>query len=268
MDAGRRRPPHALGHIGRNNDVIRVIKPAGDPLRPLHIPFPNDLLPKSSKHVYLTVSDGVQRTYKIGCSPNVLGEITLEGGWERFYRDYKLRPNDILLLKHKGLDDFDVRIFESPGVERSYVPSGGESSNRGTPQVPNTPPLHQPQTGCINIPRSAAASKVAQTFRSDHPFFVMHITRRLLCVHFLPNVPHFGHDVGDNVMVTLRAGDISVQVAYSRYRGKRRGNYGTITRGWGEFVKLCNINDDQLAIFEISRTNPEVVLLVQFIDYE
>ncbi|XLS81325.1 hypothetical protein HN51_047156 [Arachis hypogaea] len=246
MDAGRRRLPHALGHIGRNNDVVRVIKPAGEPSQPLHIPFPNDLLPKSSKHVYLTVSDGVHRTYKIGCSANVLGEITLERGWERFYCDYKLRPNDFLLLKHKGLDDFDVRIFESPGVERSYVPSGGESSNRGTPQVPNTlpntPPLHQPRTGCINIPRSAAASE--------------------------PNVPHFGHDVGDNVMVTLRAGDISVRAAYSRYGGKRRGNYGTITGGWGEFLKLCNINDDQLAIFEISRTNPEVVLLVQFVDYE
>ncbi|RYR25188.1 hypothetical protein Ahy_B02g058840 [Arachis hypogaea] len=185
MDAGRRRPLHALGHIGRNNDVVRVIKLAGDPSRPLHIPFPNDLLPKSSKHVYLTVSDGVQRTYKIGCSPNVLGEIMLEGGWERFYRDYKLRPNNILLLKHKGLDDFDVRIFELPGVERSYVPPRGESSNRGTPQVPNTSPLHQPRTGCINIPRSAAASEVAQTFRSDHPFFVMHITRRLLRVYFL-----------------------------------------------------------------------------------
>ncbi|XLU45030.1 hypothetical protein S245_039844, partial [Arachis hypogaea] len=154
-----------------------------------HIPFPNVLLPKSSRHVYLTVSDGVQRTYKIGCSPNILGKITLEGGWERFYRDYKLRPNDILLLKHKGLDDFDVRIFESPRVERSYVLYRGESSNRGTPQVPNTlpntPPLHQPRTGCINIPRSAAASEVALTFCSDYPFFVMHITRRLLGVHFL-----------------------------------------------------------------------------------
>ncbi|QHO23428.1 B3 domain-containing transcription factor VRN1-like [Arachis hypogaea] len=235
MDAGRRRPLHALGHIGRNNDVVRVIKLAGDPSRPL-------------------------RTYKIGCSPNVLGEIMLEGGWERFYRDYKLRPNNILLLKHKGLDDFDVRIFELPGVERSYVPPRGESSNRGTPQVPNTSPLHQPRTGCINIPRSAAASEVAQTFRSDHPFFVMHITRRLLRVYFLPNVPHFGHDVGDNVMVTLHAGDVSVQAAYSRYGGKRRGK--------GEFVKLCNINDDQLAVFEISRTNPKVVLLVQFVDYE
>ncbi|XLR53589.1 hypothetical protein S83_004261, partial [Arachis hypogaea] len=72
-----------------------------------HIPLPNDLLLKSSRHVYLTVSDGVRRTYKIGCSPNVLGEITLEGGG-------------------KG-----------------------------------------------------------QTFRSDYPFFVMHMTRRLLGVHFL-----------------------------------------------------------------------------------
>ncbi|QHO52938.1 hypothetical protein HN51_021849 [Arachis hypogaea] len=245
MDAGRRRLPHALGHIGRNNDVVRVIKPAGDPSRPLHIPFPNDLLPKSSKRVYLKFSDGVQRTYKIGCSPNVLAQ---------------------------GLVDFDVRIFESPGVVRSYVPSGGESSNRGTPQVPNTlpniPPLHQPRTGCINIPRSAAASEVAQTFRSDHPFFVMHITRRLLGVPFLPNVPHFGQDVSDNVMVTLRAGNIFVRAAYSRYRGKRRRNCGTITGGWGEFVKLCNINDDQLAVFEILRTNPEVVLLVHFVDYE
>ncbi|QHO52941.1 uncharacterized protein DS421_2g43530 [Arachis hypogaea] len=151
MDAGRRRLSHALGHIGKN-DVIRVINPAGDPSRPLHIPLPNDLLLKSSRHVYLTVSDGVRRTYKIGCSPNVLGEITLEGGGKGFI--------------HKGLDDFDVRIFESPGVERSYVLSGGESA------------IEEP-------PRSAAAFEVGQTFRSDYPFFVMHMTRRLLGVHFL-----------------------------------------------------------------------------------
>ncbi|RYR74657.1 hypothetical protein Ahy_A02g009383 [Arachis hypogaea] len=239
MDAGRRRPPHALGHIGRNNDVIRVIKPAGDPLRPLHIPFPNDLLPKSSKHVYLTVSDGVQRTYKIGCSPNVLGEITLEGGWERFYRDYKLRPNDILLLKHKGLDDFDVRIFESPGVERSYVPSGGESSNRGTPQVPNTPPLHQPQTGCINIPRSAAASKVAQTFRSDHPFFVMHITRRLLCVHFLVSL----------VLVIFVSPSLST--IYTCYNGNVGPHYLCCfyVGGYVVIVRLCQVGIVHVCVF-------------------
>ncbi|XLT46513.1 hypothetical protein S245_039841, partial [Arachis hypogaea] len=48
-----------------------------------------------------------------------------------------------------------------------------------------------------------------------------------------PNVPHFGHNVGENVMVTLRAWDISVRAVYNRYRGKRRCNCGTITGGWG-----------------------------------
>ncbi|RYR25186.1 hypothetical protein Ahy_B02g058837 [Arachis hypogaea] len=231
MDAGRRRLPHALGHIGRNNDVVRVIKPAGDPLRPVHIPFPNDLLPKSSKHVYLTVSNGVQRTYKIGCSPNVLGEITLEGGWERFYCDYKLRPNDILLLNHKGLDDFDVRIFKSPGVERSYVLSGGESSNRRTPQVPNTPPLHQPRMGCIKILRSAAGSEVAQTFRSDHPFFVMHITRRLLGVHFLVSL----------VLVIFVSSSLST--LYTYYIGNVGPHYMCCfyVGGYVVIVRLCRV---------------------------
>ncbi|XLT24783.1 hypothetical protein HN873_056075 [Arachis hypogaea] len=230
-------------------DVVRVIKAAGEPSRPMRLPLRSGLLPKGSNHIYITVADGSDRTYKIACSPKGLKEITLGRGWQRFYHDYKLQPFNILLFKHKGRDDFSVRIFKAPGVERTYAASGDDS-------------------GDLTPPRSVAAAEVEQTFQSEHPYFIMHITERLLRVHFLPNVPHFGDDVSDDVMVTLRAGEIFVRADYARYRGNRSHNCGTIGGGWADFLRKCNVTVEKLAVFEISRTNPDVELLVQFVDFE
>ncbi|XLU55781.1 hypothetical protein S245_050429 [Arachis hypogaea] len=83
-----------------------------------------------------------------------------------------------------------------------------------------------------------------------------------------PNVPHFGDDVRDGVMVTLRSGKISVRAVYSKYGGKRRRNCGAISQGWVGFLRKCNISVPKLAVFEISSTHPEVELLVQFLDFE
>ncbi|XLT33278.1 hypothetical protein HN873_064570 [Arachis hypogaea] len=170
-------------------DVVRVIKGAGEPSQPMRLPLPSGLLPKGSNHIYITVADGSDRTYKIACSPKGLKEITLGRGWQRFYHDYKLQPFNILLFKHKGRDDFSVRIFQAPGVEKTYAASGDDSGDLTPPQVPTnrprTPQKPHRRTGCINVPRSAAAAEVEQTFQSEHPYFIMHITERLLRVHFL-----------------------------------------------------------------------------------
>ncbi|XLR63735.1 hypothetical protein S83_014407 [Arachis hypogaea] len=253
-------------------DVVRVIKAAGDPSRPMRLPLPIELLPKDSNHLYVTVADGSNHTYKIAFRPKGWKEITLGRGWQRFYREYKLQPSNILLFKHKGRDDFSVRIFQSPGVERSYATSGDEAVDVTPPKVrrnrTRAPEAPRRRTGCINVPRSAVAAEVEQTFRSQHPFFIMHITKRLLGTHFLPNVPHFGDDVRDGVMVTLRSGKISVRAVYSKYGGKRRRNCGAISQGWVGFLRKCNISVPKLAVFEISSTHPEVELLVQFLDFE
>ncbi|XLT43080.1 hypothetical protein HN873_035684 [Arachis hypogaea] len=230
-------------------DVVRVIKAAEEPSCPMRLPLPNGLLPKGSNQLYVTVADGSNRTYKIACSPKGWKEITLGRGWQRFYHEYKLQPSNILLFKHKGRYDFSVHIFQSPGVERTYVTSGGDS-------------------GDVTPPRSAAAAEVEQTFQSEHPFFIMHITKSLLGIHFLPNVLHFGDDVNDDMMVTLRAGEISVRAVYGRYGGNRRRNCGTISGGWADFLRKCNISVPKLAVFEISSTHPDVELLVQFVDFE
>ncbi|RYR31731.1 hypothetical protein Ahy_B01g056612 [Arachis hypogaea] len=272
------------------HDAVRVIKAAGEPSRPMRLPLRNGLLPKDSNHLYVTVADGSNRTYKIACSPKGWKEITLGRGWQRFYHEYKLQPSNILLFKHKGRDDFSVRIFQSPGVERSYDTAGDDSVDITPPKVPRKcrPATEAPRrrVGCINVPRSAAAAEVEQTFQSDHPFFIMHITKRLLGIHFLvtafphhdiytsifvylrPNVPHFGDGVNDDVIVTLRSGDISVHAVYGRYVGQRRRNCGSISQGWAEFLRKCNITVPKLAVFEIASTQPEVVLLVQFVDFE
>ncbi|RYR61383.1 hypothetical protein HN51_005600 [Arachis hypogaea] len=253
-------------------DALRVIKAAGEMSRPMRLPIPNGLLPKDSNHLYITVADGSNHSYKIACTPNGWKEITLGRGWQRFYHEYKLQPSNILLFKHKGRDDFSVRIFQSPGVERTYDTSGDDSGDETPPQAPRkrTTPTQAPRRrmGCINVPRSSAAAEMEQTFQSEHPFFIMHITKRLLGIHFLPNVPHFGDDVNDDAIVNLRAGEISVQAVYGRYVGKRRRNCGSISQGWGDFLRKCNITVPKLAVFEISRTQPEVELLVQFVDFE
>ncbi|RYR28313.1 hypothetical protein Ahy_B01g052423 [Arachis hypogaea] len=252
--------------------VIRVFTAAGDPSRPTRLPLPNGLLPKACNHIYITVADGSNRTYKIACSRKGPVEITLRRGWQRFYYEYKLEPTNILLFKHKGRDDFSVRIFESLGVERTYVTSGGDSGDMTAPQVPRNRPRAsrspRRRTGCINVPRSAAAAEVEQTFRSEHPFFIMHITKRLLGIHFLPNVLHFGKDVSDDAIITLRSGDISVRVVYGRYGGNRRCNCGAISGGWVDFLRKCSITEQKLAVFEISSTNPYMELLVHFVDFE
>ncbi|XP_057756500.1 uncharacterized protein LOC130975780 [Arachis stenosperma] len=253
-------------------DALRVIKAAGEPSRPMRLPVPNGLLPKNSNHLYVTVADGSNRTFKIACSPRGWKEITLGRGWQRFYHEYKLQPSNILLFKHKGRDDFSVRIFQSPGVERTYDTSGDDSGDNTPPQVSRkrTPATEgtRRRKGCINVPRSAAAAEVEQTFNSEHPFFIMHITKRLLGIHFLPNVPHFGEDVNDSAMVTLRSGEISVRAVYGRYVGQRRCNCGSISQGWAEFLHKCNVTVPKLGVFEISSTHPEVELLVQFVDFE
>ncbi|XLS45029.1 hypothetical protein HN51_001894 [Arachis hypogaea] len=170
-------------------DVVRVIKAAGDPSRPMRLPLPIELLPKDSNHLYVTVADGSNHTYKIEFRPKGWKEITLGRGWQRFYREYKLQPSNILLFKHKGRDDFSVRIFQSPSVERSYATSSDEAVDVTPPKVRRNrrraSEALRRRTGCINVPRSAAAAEVEQTFRSQHPFFIMHITKRLLGTHFL-----------------------------------------------------------------------------------
>ncbi|RYQ94934.1 hypothetical protein Ahy_B08g089909 [Arachis hypogaea] len=115
-------------------DVVRVIKAVGEPSRPMRLPLPSGLLPKGSNHIYITVADESDRTYQIACSPKGLKEITLGRGWQRFYHDYKLQPFNILLFKHKGRDDFSVRIFQSPGVERTYAASGDDFGDLTPPQ--------------------------------------------------------------------------------------------------------------------------------------
>ncbi|XLS50322.1 hypothetical protein HN51_010999 [Arachis hypogaea] len=215
-------------------DALRVIKAAGEMSRPMRLPIPNGLLPKGSNHLYVTVADGSNHSYKIACTPNGWKEITLVAGCGK-----------------------DVSVM-TPATK--------------PPQAPRkcTTPTQAPRRrmGCINVPRSSAAAEVEQTFQSEHPFFIMHITKRLLGIHFLPNVPHFGDDVNDDAIVNLRAGEISVQAVYGRYVGKRRRNCGSISQGWGVFLRKCNITVPKLAVFEISRTQPEVELLVQFVDFE
>ncbi|XLU58384.1 hypothetical protein S245_053032, partial [Arachis hypogaea] len=75
------------------------------------LPLPNGLLPKGSNHLYVTVADGSNHTYKIACSPRGWKEITLSRGWQRFYHEYKLQPSNILLFKHKARDDFSFAYF-------------------------------------------------------------------------------------------------------------------------------------------------------------
>ncbi|XLU62425.1 hypothetical protein S245_021634, partial [Arachis hypogaea] len=182
-------PDEQMAEASAKGDCLRVIKAAGDPSRPMRLPLPNGLLPKDSNHLYLTVADGSNHTYKIACSPMGWKEITLGRGWQRFYHENKLQPSNILLFKHKGRDDFSVRIFQSPGVERTYDTSGDDSGAVTPPRVPRkrTPATQAPRrrSGCINVPRSAAVAEVEQTFQSEHPFFIMHITKRLLAIHFL-----------------------------------------------------------------------------------
>ncbi|XLS48683.1 hypothetical protein HN51_023041 [Arachis hypogaea] len=265
-------PDEEMAEAHAKGDALRVIKAAGEMSRPMRLPIPNGLLPKGSNHLYITVADGSNHSYKIACTPKGWKEIALGRGWQRFYHEYKLQPSNILLFKHKGRDDFSVRIFQSPGVERTYDTSGDDSGDETPPQAPRkcTTPTQAPRRrmGCINVPRSSAAAEVEQTFQSEHPFFIMHITKRLLGIHFLPNVPHFGDDVKDDAIVNLRAGEISVQAVYGRYVGKRRRNCGSISQGWGVFLRKCNITVPKLAVFEISRTQAEVELLVQFVDFE
>ncbi|XLR15883.1 hypothetical protein S83_043821 [Arachis hypogaea] len=104
-------PGQKMAEENTKGDVVRVIKATGEPSRPMRLPLPNDLLPNGSNHIYITVTDGSDRTYKIACSPKGWKEITLGRGWQRFYHEYKLQPSNILLFKHKGRDDFSVRIF-------------------------------------------------------------------------------------------------------------------------------------------------------------
>ncbi|XLU44586.1 hypothetical protein S245_039400, partial [Arachis hypogaea] len=123
------------------------------------LPLPSGLLPKGSNHIYITVADGSDRTYKIACSPKGLKEITLGRGWQR-HRVWRGRM---------------LRLVMTPATSHPQVPT-----NR--PRAPQKP---RRRTGCINVPRSAAAAEVEQTFQSEHPYFIMHITERLLHVHFL-----------------------------------------------------------------------------------
>ncbi|XLR12347.1 hypothetical protein S83_040285 [Arachis hypogaea] len=104
-----------------------------------------------------------------------------------------------------------------------------------------------------------------------HIAFMLHMPLSTSPSHFWfvqPNVPHFGEDVSDDVMITLRAGDIFVWAIYGRYGGNRRRNCGTISGGLADFLCKCNITEEKSAVFEISRTNPDVELLVQFVDFE
>ncbi|XLR54076.1 hypothetical protein HN51_022361 [Arachis hypogaea] len=261
-------PDEEMAEAHTKGDALRVIKAAGEMSRPMRLPIPNGLLPKGSNHLYITVADGSNHSYKIACTPNGWKEITLGRGWQRFYHEYKLQPYNILLFKHKGRDDFSVRIFQSPGVERTYDTSGDDSGDETPPRRPgNAQPLLKRPGVEWDVSMSPGAGLQLSLGTTLSVLFPL-ITYDSPLWFGQPNVPHFGDDVNDDAIVNLRAGEISVQAVYGRYVGKRRRNCGSISQGWGVFLRKCNITVPKLAVFEISRAQPEVELLVQFVDFE
>ncbi|XLT38748.1 hypothetical protein HN873_070040 [Arachis hypogaea] len=132
----------------------------------------------------------------------------------------------MLLFKHKGNSDFQVRIFDFGGRENTYQPRPLEEplyKEKGTYQ----------RARCLNNPSSDKAK---------------------------PNVPHLSHFTGQRHTLILSHRHIEVESTYTRFSGRQDGSFGVIFGGWAHFASLCKFEPGGVEIFEVMSTEPVTIL--------
>ncbi|KAL4343409.1 hypothetical protein AHAS_Ahas11G0075500 [Arachis hypogaea] len=230
-----------------------IIRP---PSFKLALPIGPDKLPSEALYMTLMVPDGRFIGHRCLWEQQQNGSITLTRGWPEFCRTYQINLDSILLFKHKGNSEFQVRIFDFGGRKNTY-----------RPQPSKEPPYEAKGTyrraRCINNPSLHKAKVIAQTHKTKWPFFVMDLTDRVLHSHLLLNVPHLSHFTGQRHTLFLSHGHIEVEATNTRFSGKRDDSFRVISGGWADFVRLCEFEPGGVGIFEVMSTEPVTVLQVR-----
>ncbi|XLR00840.1 hypothetical protein S83_067038 [Arachis hypogaea] len=259
MSSSRNKGKRPATDLQRNQQhrPLHFLKPV---IRPpsfkLALPISPNKLPSGALYITLMVPNGRCIGHRCFLKQQQNGSIALTRGWPEFYRTYQINLDSMLLFKHKGNSEFQVRIFDFGRRENTYCP-----------QPSKEPPYEAKGTyrraRCINNPSSHKAKAIAQTHKTKWPFFVMDLTDRVLHSHLLPNVPHLSHFTGQRHTLFLSHGHIEVEATYTRFSSKRDGCFGVISGGWAEFASLCKFDPGGVGIFEVMSTEPVTVLQVR-----
>ncbi|RYR48894.1 hypothetical protein Ahy_A07g034991 [Arachis hypogaea] len=129
--------------------------------------------PQQGPYITLVVPDGRCIGHRCFWKQQQNGSIALTRGWPKFYRTYQINLDSMLLFKHKGNSEFQVRIFDFGGRENTYRP-------RPSKEPPYEAKGAYRRARCINHPSSHKAKVIAQTHKTKWPFFVMDLTDRVL----------------------------------------------------------------------------------------
>ncbi|XP_025703724.1 B3 domain-containing protein REM5-like [Arachis hypogaea] len=237
---------------------LHFLKPI---IRPQASNWPSQSVPTNSRagppYITLVVPDGRCISHRCFWKQQQNGSIALTHGWPEFYRMYQINLDSILLFKHKGNSEFQVRIFDFSGHENTYSP-------RPSKEPPYEAKGAYRRARCINNPSSHKTKEIAQTHKTKWPFFVMDLTDRVLHSHLLPNVPHLSHFTGQRHTLFLSHGHIEVEATYTRFSGRRDSCFGIIFGGWAEFASLCKFEPGGVGIFEVISTELVTILQVRW----
>ncbi|RYQ88528.1 hypothetical protein Ahy_B09g095662 isoform A [Arachis hypogaea] len=259
MSSSRNKGKRPATDLQRNQQhrPLRFLKPI---IRPpsfkLALPIGPYKLLSGAPYMTLMVPDGRCIGHRCFWEQQQNGSITLTRGWPEFCRTYQINLDSILLFKHKGNSEFQVRIFDFGGRENTYC-------TRPSKEPPYEAKGTYRRARCINNPSSHKAKAIAQTHKTKWPFFVMDLTNCVLHSHLLLNVPHLSHFTGQRHTLFLSHGHIEVEATYTRFSGKRDGSFRVISGGWEDFVRLCKFEPGGVGIFEVMSTEPVTVLQVR-----
>ncbi|KAL4275474.1 hypothetical protein AHAS_Ahas20G0110800 [Arachis hypogaea] len=165
MSSSRNKEKQPATDLQRNQQQrpLRFLKPIiSPPSFKLALPIGPDKLPSGAPYMTLVVPDG-----------RCIGHRCF---WKQQQNDSIALTHSMLLFKHKGNSEFQVRIFDFSGCENTYRP-------RPSKEPPYEAKGTYRRARCINNPSSHKAKAIAQTHKTKWSFFVMDLTDRVLHSH-------------------------------------------------------------------------------------
>ncbi|KAM0861648.1 hypothetical protein ACQ4PT_045754 [Festuca glaucescens] len=193
-----------------------------------------------------------------------MGQAVLRSGWDAFVTAHQIQENDTFLFMYLGDSNFEIRILDSDGCEKtaSYFRPPSDFLGAFPPNVhcdlhlpneqaaPNPGQVHMPiefdytmSTGCHLTPeQDDKVLEIARTISTAYSY--------LFSVLFLKNIPlqlvdHF-KDGTASTTIKLVAPNCHI---YTVGASKHSEDQFVLRSGWGAFVVANRIQKNDLLIF-------------------
>ncbi|XP_047085457.1 B3 domain-containing protein Os03g0620400-like [Lolium rigidum] len=188
-----------------------------------------------------------------------MGQAVLGYGWDAFVAAHQIEENDTFLFMYIGDSNFEIRILDSDGCEKtaSYFRQPSDFLGAFPPNVPcglhlpneqaapNPGHVHMPiefdyimPTGChLILEQDDKVLEIARTIKSEIPLYVANIRLQL--------VDHFKEETASST-IKLVAPNCHI---YTVGASKHSEDQVVLRSGWGAFVVANHVQKNDILIF-------------------